>query len=90
MMVLPIAQFPPLVPPQVQVSTQYLGAGSDVVSKTVTTPLEEQLTSSAGMKVNVVAANAAPPEASQPASKPAETPASNPPKESATDPETKS
>lgn len=49
MTVLPIAQFPPLVPPQVQVSTQYLGAGSDVVSKTVTTPLEEQLNGSAGM-----------------------------------------
>jgi hydrophobe/amphiphile efflux-1 (HAE1) family protein len=49
MTVLPIAQFPPLVPPQVQVSTQYLGAGADVVSKTVTTPLEEQLNGSAGM-----------------------------------------
>jgi len=49
MTVLPIAQFPPLVPPQVQVSTQYLGAGADVVSKTVTTPLEDQLNGSAGM-----------------------------------------
>ena len=49
MVVLPIAQFPPLVPPQVQVSTQYIGAGADVVSKTVTTPLEEQLNGSAGM-----------------------------------------
>ena len=37
MLTLPIAQFPPLVPPQIQVSTQYIGAGSDVVENTVTT-----------------------------------------------------
>jgi len=41
MLVLPIAQYPPLVPSQVQVSTQYIGAGADVVAKTVTRPLEE-------------------------------------------------
>ena len=29
MLVLPIAQYPPLVPPQVQVTTQYIGAGAD-------------------------------------------------------------
>ena len=39
MFVLPIAQYPPLVPSQIQVSTQYIGASSDVVAKTVTTPL---------------------------------------------------
>ena len=49
MVVLPVAQYPSLVPPQVQVSTQYIGAGADVVSKTVTTPLEEQLNGAAGM-----------------------------------------
>jgi len=49
MFVLPIAQFPPLVPPQVQVSTQYIGAGAQVVSDTVTTPLEEQINGAAGM-----------------------------------------
>jgi multidrug efflux pump subunit AcrB len=49
MLVLPVAQYPALVPPQVQVSTQYIGAGADVVSKTVTTPLEEQLNGAAGM-----------------------------------------
>jgi len=38
MLVLPISQYPPLVPPQVQVSTQYIGAGADVVANTVTTP----------------------------------------------------
>jgi len=42
MLVLPISQYPPLVPPQVQVSTQYIGAGADVVASTVTTPLEER------------------------------------------------
>ena len=49
MLVLPIAQYPPLVPPQVQVSTQYIGAGADVVANTVTTPLEEQINGAAGM-----------------------------------------
>jgi HAE1 family hydrophobic/amphiphilic exporter-1 len=46
---LPIAQYPPLVPSQVQVSTQYIGASSDVVANTVTTPLEEQLNGAEGM-----------------------------------------
>lgn len=49
MMVLPIAQYPPLVPPQVQVSTQYIGAGADVVASTVTTPQEEKINGAAGM-----------------------------------------
>ena len=48
MLVLPIAQYPPLVPPQVQVSTQYIGAGADIVANTVTTPLEEQINGAAG------------------------------------------
>jgi HAE1 family hydrophobic/amphiphilic exporter-1 len=46
---LPISHFPALVPPQVQVSTQYIGASADVVEKTVTTPLEEQLNGAEGM-----------------------------------------
>ena len=49
MLVLPIAQYPPLVPPQVQVTTQYIGAGADVVAGTVTTPLEEKINGAAGM-----------------------------------------
>ena len=49
MLVLPIAQYPPLVPPQVQVTTQYIGAGADVVADTVTTPLEEKINGAAGM-----------------------------------------
>jgi HAE1 family hydrophobic/amphiphilic exporter-1 len=48
MLVLPISQYPPLVPPQVQVSTQYIGAGADIVANTVTTPLEEQINGAAG------------------------------------------
>jgi len=49
MIILPVSQYPPLVPPQVQVSTQYIGAGADVVADTVTTPLEEQINGAAGM-----------------------------------------
>jgi multidrug efflux pump subunit AcrB len=47
MMVLPISQYPHLVPPQVQVSTQYIGAGANVVASTVTTPLEEKINGAA-------------------------------------------
>ena len=49
MLTLPIAQYPPLVPPQVQVSAQYIGASAEVVEKSVTTPIEEQLNGVEGM-----------------------------------------
>ena len=49
MLTLPIAQFPPLVPPQVAVSAQYIGAGAEVVENSVTIPLEEQLNGAEGM-----------------------------------------
>jgi len=49
MLTLPVSQYPPLVPPQVQISTQYIGAGAGVVENTVTMPLEEQLNGAAGM-----------------------------------------
>ena len=49
MLVLPISQYPALVPPQVQVTTQYIGAGAEVVADTVTTPLEEKINGAAGM-----------------------------------------
>ncbi len=42
-LVLPVAQYPPIAPPQIQISTQYIGAGADVVAKTVTTPIEEDV-----------------------------------------------
>ncbi|WP_121066649.1 efflux RND transporter permease subunit [Chachezhania antarctica] len=40
---LPVAQFPDIVPPQVQVTAQYPGAGADVVESTVAQPIEEQV-----------------------------------------------
>ena len=43
MLALPISQYPPLVPTQIQISTRYIGADADVVDKTVTTPVEEVL-----------------------------------------------
>lgn len=46
---LPIAQYPQIVPPQVQVTSQFLGASSDAVSKTVTTPLERSINGVEGM-----------------------------------------
>ncbi len=40
---LPVAQYPDIVPPTVQVTTVYPGASADVVAKTVATPLEQQI-----------------------------------------------
>jgi len=41
--VLPVAQYPEIVPPTVQVTTNYPGAAADVVAQTVATPLEQQI-----------------------------------------------
>ncbi len=49
LLTLPVSQYPPLVPSQIQVSTQYIGASAKVVADTVTTPLEEQLNGAEGM-----------------------------------------
>jgi len=49
MLVLPVAQYPPLAPPQIKVSTQYIGASAGVVAKTVTKPLEEKINGAGGM-----------------------------------------
>ena len=49
MFVLPTAEYPPLAPPQVQVAAQYIGASAEVVEKSVTTPIEEQLNGAEGM-----------------------------------------
>ncbi|MGQ3889383.1 efflux RND transporter permease subunit [Legionella sp. CNM-1927-20] len=46
---LPVAQYPSIVPPVVQVSAQYLGAGASVVADTVTTPLETNINGVEGM-----------------------------------------
>jgi len=40
---LPIAQYPEIVPPQVEVKTTYRGAGADVVETTVATPIEQEV-----------------------------------------------
>jgi len=41
--VIPIAQYPDIVPPQVQVTTSYPGANSSVVDATVAQPIEAQV-----------------------------------------------
>ena len=41
--ILPIAQYPSIVPPTVQVTTAYPGASADTVARTVATPLEQQI-----------------------------------------------
>ncbi|HSZ88542.1 MAG TPA: multidrug efflux RND transporter permease subunit [Acetobacteraceae bacterium] len=41
--VLPVAQYPEIVPPTVQVTTTYPGASAQVVSQTVATPLEQEI-----------------------------------------------
>lgn len=48
-MLLPIAQFPEIAPPTVKVSATYTGASAEVVEKTVTTPIEEQINGVEGM-----------------------------------------
>ncbi len=46
---LPVSQFPEIVPPQVTVTANYPGASSQVVADTVTTPLEEVISGVPGM-----------------------------------------
>ncbi len=40
---IPVAQFPDIVPPQVQVTARYPGAGAEVVETTVAQPIESQV-----------------------------------------------
>jgi HAE1 family hydrophobic/amphiphilic exporter-1 len=47
---LPIAQFPNLSPPQVVVSSAYIGANAQTVESAVTTPLEQAINGVEGMK----------------------------------------
>jgi HAE1 family hydrophobic/amphiphilic exporter-1 len=46
---LPIAQYPQITPPQVVVTSTYIGADSQTVESAVTTPLEEQINGVQGM-----------------------------------------
>ncbi len=47
---LPIAQFPDLAPPQVGVTSSYIGASAQTVESAVTIPLEQQINGAEGMK----------------------------------------
>ena len=47
--ILPIAQFPQIVPPTIQVTANYTGGSADVVERSVTSPIEEQLNGVEGM-----------------------------------------
>jgi hydrophobe/amphiphile efflux-1 (HAE1) family protein len=41
--ILPVAQYPKIVPPTVQVKASYPGASADTVARTVATPLEQEI-----------------------------------------------
>src|ERR1700759_5155816 len=43
LVILPVAQYPEIVPPTVQITTQYPGASAEVVAQTVATPLEQEI-----------------------------------------------
>ena len=47
---LPIAQFPNLAPPQVAVTSTYIGASAQTVESAVTIPIEQQVNGAEGMK----------------------------------------
>ncbi|HUA16091.1 MAG TPA: multidrug efflux RND transporter permease subunit [Verrucomicrobiae bacterium] len=47
---LPVAQFPNLAPPQVGISSFYIGASAQTVESAVTIPLEQQINGAEGMK----------------------------------------
>ncbi len=47
---LPVAQFPNLAPPQVSVSSAYIGASAQTVETAVTQPLEQQINGAEGMR----------------------------------------
>src|SRR5712692_8986198 len=46
---LPVAQYPRITPPAIQVSIQYPGASAQVVADTVAAPIEQQVTGVPGM-----------------------------------------
>lgn len=47
---LPVAQYPQIAPPQVTVTSNYIGANAQVVESAVTTPLEQSINGVEGMK----------------------------------------
>src|ERR1700689_3050614 len=48
-LLLPVAQFPEIAPPQVVISASYGGASAQTVAETVTTVLEQQINGVQGM-----------------------------------------
>src|SRR5262245_10256580 len=46
---LPVAQYPPITPPAVQVAISYPGASAQVVADTVAAPIEQQVNGVPGM-----------------------------------------
>src|ERR1700682_4974676 len=49
MRILPIAEYPEVVPPTIVVHAQYPGANPKVIAETVATPIEEQINGVEGM-----------------------------------------
>ena len=49
---LPVAQYPEIAPPVINVTGQYPGASADVVAATVVTPLEQQINGVENMEMN--------------------------------------
>src|SRR5258708_5647987 len=43
MVTLPVAQYPDIVPPTIQITTAYPGASADTIARTVATPLEQAI-----------------------------------------------
>lgn len=41
---LPVAQFPSIVPPEIQIQANYVGADAETLEKSVATPIEQQMT----------------------------------------------
>ena len=40
---LPVSQFPQIAPPEVQIRATYVGADSQTIEQSVTTPIEQQM-----------------------------------------------
>jgi HAE1 family hydrophobic/amphiphilic exporter-1 len=55
---LPVAQYPEIAPPTIQVTASYPGASAEVVSETVATPLEQEINGVEGMLYMVSQATA--------------------------------
>src|SRR3954471_20600317 len=43
MLGLPVAQFPPIVPPEIRIPTTFQGADAQTVAQSIATPIEEQM-----------------------------------------------